>query len=71
MDNSLQARLRPLRERIDALDEQILSLLNQRAIAAQDVGKVKQEFDVEGPVLKPEREAAIIRRLQALNRSVR
>jgi chorismate mutase/prephenate dehydratase len=67
MDNSLQARLRPLRERIDALDEQILGLLNQRARAAQDVGKIKQEFDVEGPILKPEREAAIIRRLQSLN----
>src|SRR5690606_20486843 len=68
MDNSLQARLVPLRERIDALDEQILELLNQRAIAAQDVGKIKQDFDVDGPVLKPEREAMVIRRLQALNK---
>ncbi len=68
MDNSLQARLLPLREQIDTLDEQILGLLNQRAMAAQEVGKIKQDFDVEGPVLKPEREAMVIRRLQSLNK---
>lgn len=68
MDNSLQARLLPLRKQIDTLDEQILELLNQRAMAAQDVGKIKEEFDLDGPVLKPEREAMVIRRLQALNK---
>lgn len=67
MANSLQARLLPLRERIDSLDEQILSLLNQRAAAAQDVGIIKQTFDNDGSVLKPEREAQVIRRLQKLN----
>src|SRR5690606_30959948 len=65
--DSLQARLLPLRQRIDALDEQILELLNRRAATAQEVGKVKQEFDEEGPVLKPEREAMVVRRLQQLN----
>src|SRR3546814_12848313 len=39
MDNSLQARLLPLRQRIDELDEQILDLLNQRANTAQEVGQ--------------------------------
>ncbi|GAB2910109.1 prephenate dehydratase [Paralcaligenes sp. KSB-10] len=68
MDDSLLARLRPIRERIDALDEQILDLLNQRAKAALEVGEVKQAFDSAGPVLKPEREAMVIRRLQALNK---
>ena len=68
MDDSLQNRLRPIRERIDALDEQILELLNQRAKAALEVGEVKQAFDSAGPVLKPEREAMVIRRLQALNK---
>src|SRR5690606_18388126 len=52
---------------IDALDEQILDLLNQRAMAAQDVGIIKQEYDNDGSVLKPEREAQVIRRLQQLN----
>ncbi|NYT35304.1 prephenate dehydratase [Allopusillimonas soli] len=68
MDDTLQARLGPLRDRIDALDEQILDLLNQRANTALEVGKVKQDHDVDGPVLKPEREAMVIRRLQALNK---
>lgn len=68
MDNSLQARLLPVRQRIDSIDEQILDLLNQRALAAQDVGRIKQDFDEDGPVLKPEREAMVIRRLQGLNK---
>lgn len=67
MADTLEDRLLPLRQRIDSLDEQILELLNQRARTAQQVGDVKQEFDVDGPVLKPEREAMVIRRLQALN----
>jgi len=67
MDNTLQSQLAPLRDQIDALDTQILELLNKRAQAALDVGKVKHAFDADGPVLKPEREASIIRRLQAEN----
>lgn len=50
MVNSLQERLLPVRKQIDSLDEQILELLNQRAKAAQDVGKIKQDFDLDGPV---------------------
>lgn len=66
MDNLL-ARLQPLRERIDSIDDQLLKLLNERARAAQEVGDIKKAFDVDGPVLKPEREAAIIRALQTRN----
>src|SRR5690606_10186153 len=65
MDNTLLARLQPLRQRIDEIDDQILTLLNERARAAQAVGDIKQEFDVDGPVLRPDREATIIRELQA------
>ena len=39
MDDDLQRKLRPLRDRIDALDAQILDLLSQRARAAQEVGE--------------------------------
>src|SRR5690554_3516796 len=67
MDNTLLARLQPLRQRIDDIDDQILQLLNERARAAQAIGDIKKEFDVDGPVLKPEREADIIRSLQARN----
>uniref|UniRef100_UPI00333ED1D6 prephenate dehydratase n=1 Tax=Castellaniella defragrans TaxID=75697 RepID=UPI00333ED1D6 len=67
MDKALLARLEPLRARIDALDEQILGLLNERARTALEVGEVKKTFDTDGPVLKPEREALIVRRLQEAN----
>ncbi len=67
MDNSLQSQLLPLREEIDRIDQHILALLNQRALTAQKVGKVKEAFDADGPVLKPEREASLIRHLQSIN----
>jgi chorismate mutase/prephenate dehydratase len=67
MDDTLAAKLKPLRERIDALDAQILELLSQRARTAQAVGEVKHAAHAEGPVLRPDREAEVIRRLQQMN----
>jgi len=66
-DKSLQAKLAPLRARIDDLDAKILDLLNQRARTAQEVGEAKQESGADSPVLRPEREAQVIRGLQARN----
>jgi len=68
MAESLQASLAALRQRIDALDAQLLTLLNQRAQAALEVGEVKQSMNADVHVLKPEREATVIRRLQAMNK---
>ena len=68
MDESLQAQLLPLRQRIDQIDAEILDLLNKRAQTAQEVGEVKHAHHAEGPVLRPEREAQVIRQLQQLNR---
>ncbi|MDQ8034953.1 chorismate mutase [Bordetella genomosp. 1] len=67
MDETLQAQLAPLRARIDAIDAQILDLLSQRARTAQEVGVVKHAAQADGPVLRPEREAEVIRGLQAKN----
>lgn len=67
MDNRLQSQLQPLREEIDRIDQEILSLLNRRAKTAQQVGKVKEGVDQGGAVLKPEREASLIRHLQGIN----
>ncbi|MFC5512176.1 prephenate dehydratase [Massilia jejuensis] len=52
-------KLTPLRERIDAIDAQILDLLSQRGRIAQQVGHVKAETDA--PVFRPEREAQVLR----------
>jgi chorismate mutase/prephenate dehydratase len=52
-------KLTPLREQIDAIDRQLLALLNQRAQIAQQVGHVKAE--TSAPVFRPEREAQVLR----------
>jgi chorismate mutase / prephenate dehydratase len=51
------------RTRINNLDTQILHLLNQRAEAAQAIGDLKRRQGM--PSYVPEREAEILRRLQA------
>jgi len=52
-------KLKPLRERIDAIDAQILKLLSERGQVAQEVGHVKAETNA--PVFRPEREAQVLR----------
>lgn len=58
-------KLKPLREQIDAIDKQILDLLNRRARVAQDVGHVKAETNA--PVFRPEREAQVLRAVAERN----
>ena len=54
-----------LRDRIDAVDLQLLELLNRRAGLAQEVGEVKKQ---EGSVaFRPEREAQVIEGLKGRN----
>lgn len=52
-------KLLPLRQKIDAIDAQILDLLNQRALVAEEVGHVKAVTNA--PVFRPEREAQVLR----------
>jgi chorismate mutase/prephenate dehydratase len=58
-------KLKPLRDRIDAIDAQILDLLAQRGQVAQEVGHVKAE--TMAPVFRPEREAQVLRRVAERN----
>lgn len=54
-----------LRERIDAVDRELLALLNKRAGLALEVGDIKK---AEGSVVfRPEREAQVIDGLKAIN----
>ncbi|MCU0813073.1 MAG: prephenate dehydratase [Burkholderiaceae bacterium] len=54
-----------LRGRIDAVDRELLALLNRRAGLAQEVGEIKKK---EGSVVfRPEREAQVIDGLKAVN----
>lgn len=58
-----QAELLQLRTRIDALDNDILASLVQRAQCVQRVGEVKKG----GPMYRPEREAQVLRNIAAKN----
>lgn len=59
----MSEELTKCREQINALDNELLRLLNQRAALAQQIGHLKED----GVVLRPEREAQVLRRLQATN----
>lgn len=62
---SFTPALTSLRTQIDALDRELLALLNRRAALALDVGEVKKH---EGSVaFRPEREAQVIEGLKAAN----
>lgn len=54
-----------LRTQIDALDLELLALLNQRASLAHEVGEIKRVDS--SPVFRPDREAQVINSLQAGN----
>ena len=53
------------RERIDAIDDQILELVNQRLIAARAIGGIKQQMGAA--VVDSHREGDIFQRLLSLN----
>jgi chorismate mutase/prephenate dehydratase len=57
--------MKELRDEIDALDDQILFLLNRRAQAVIEVGKIKADQQLRFYV--PEREVEILRRLTGAN----
>lgn len=59
------SRIDAWRLEIDALDEQLLLLFNQRAHCAIEIGLVKRQMGV--PIDVPEREAQIIARMVERN----
>jgi chorismate mutase / prephenate dehydratase len=63
MADSLDDRLKPLRDAIDAVDGRLVELLNERARVASEVGRIKHE--VGAPVFRPEREAEVLRKVAA------
>jgi chorismate mutase/prephenate dehydratase len=60
-----EARLAPLRARIDELDRKLVQLLNERATIVVEVGKVKQAGG--GPIYAPHREAEVLAKVLALS----
>jgi len=58
-------KIKPLRAQIDAVDMQLLDLLNRRARLAQEVGHVKDQTDA--PIYRPEREVQVLRSVAQRN----
>jgi chorismate mutase/prephenate dehydratase len=63
----MSEKLDQLRKRIDVLDEQIQTLLNERAACAQQVAEVKREEHDDVVYYRPEREAEVLRIVRARN----
>jgi chorismate mutase/prephenate dehydratase len=57
--------LAPLRQQIDAVDQQMVELLNERARLSIEVGKIKAGGD--RPTFAPEREQQVFARIRELN----
>jgi len=53
------------RSRIDAIDEQLMRLLNSRSACAVEIGRIKRALGL--PVYSPEREAWILERVMREN----
>lgn len=53
------------RNKIDGLDEQIVRLLNERAAAAREIGRLKQRTGA--PIYEPNREQTVFEHVRAVN----
>jgi chorismate mutase-like protein len=54
------------RKQIDALDGRLVELLNERAKAAQEIGKLKRNTSM--PIYEPDREKIIFENVRKANR---
>lgn len=59
--------LAEIRTEIDQIDADILRLINRRARCAEEVAKTKIAEGEQGTFYRPDREALVLRRIQALN----
>ena len=54
------------RKKIDELDRRLVELLNQRAQAAHEIGKLKR--DIGMPIYEPDREQAVFGNVRKVNK---
>ncbi len=64
---SIEDKLQAIRQRIDALDQEMQQLLNERASLAQEVARVKLEAGDDAVFYRPEREAQVLRAVKERN----
>jgi chorismate mutase len=53
------------RKKIDDIDQKLVEILNQRAQAAQEIGRLKRQSDL--PVYEPDRERIVLEQVQQGN----
>jgi chorismate mutase-like protein len=53
------------RKIIDEIDRKLVEILNQRARAAQEIGRLKRTTDL--PIYEPERERIVLEQVQGCN----
>ena len=56
-------KIKPIRQRIDSIDNQILKLIQKRGSLDQKIGKLKRLMNSNVSFYKPNREAEIIRNI--------
>lgn|SRR5690349_19205215 len=54
------------RQKIDELDRKLVDLLNERARAAREIGRLKRETSM--PIYEPDRERVVLSQVQEVNR---
>lgn len=68
-DTELSTELLKIRDRIDAIDDEVLQLLSKRAACAEEVAEIKRESGEKNLwFYRPEREAQILNRMSADNK---
>ena len=60
-----ERRISVYRDEIDAIDSQLLELLNRRAVRALEIGHIKKRNNE--PIFVPDREKAVLTRLVQMN----
>ena len=60
-------KIKPIRQKIDAIDLQILKLIQKRGSLAQKIGDIKSLINSNTSLYKPDREAEILRNISTLN----
>ncbi|HZS99273.1 MAG TPA: chorismate mutase [Terriglobales bacterium] len=54
------------RKKIDEIDQQLVEILNRRAQAAQEIGRLKRQAEM--PIYEPDRERVVLAQVQEANR---
>jgi chorismate mutase len=54
------------RKKIDEIDRKLVEMLNERAQAAQEIGRLKRNSEL--PIYEPDRERVVLEQVQAMNR---